>query len=142
MSDSPDVVARRWFEEVWEDGNENTITELMHPEAVAHGLGDGPMVGPDAFMPFYRAFHAALDDIAIDVVRTIVQGDLCAAHCHVRATHVGPELGAAPSGRALDFWGVTIMRVVDGRIVEGWNCFDFLTMYQQIGWVANPPIPQ
>jgi hypothetical protein len=30
---------------------------------------------------------------------------------------------------------MTIVRVADGQIREGWNCFDFLTMYQQIGAV-------
>ena len=24
---------------------------------------------------------------------------------------------------------------------QGWNTFDFLTMYQQLGWVRNPPLP-
>jgi hypothetical protein len=32
-------------------------------------------------------------------------------------------------------------RVVDGQIVEGWNSFDFLTMFQQFGWVRTPPGP-
>ena len=36
---------------------------------------------------------------------------------------------------------MTIIRVEDGKIVEGWNSFDMLSMYQQIGWVANPPLP-
>jgi hypothetical protein len=30
--------------------------------------------------------------------------------------------------------------VRDGRIVEGWNTFDFLTMYQQMGWVKSPVV--
>jgi len=25
-------------------------------------------------------------------------------------------------------------------IAEGWNTFDFLTMYQQIGWIASPVV--
>jgi hypothetical protein len=33
------------------------------------------------------------------------------------------------------------VRVEHGQIVEGWNCFDMLSMYQQIGWVASPPQP-
>jgi hypothetical protein len=41
----------------------------------------------------------------------------------------------------VDFWGIAIIRVEGGKIVEGWNCFDMLSMYQQIGWVANPPLP-
>ena len=32
-------------------------------------------------------------------------------------------------------------RVVDGQIVEGWNSVDFLTMFQQFGWVPNRPSP-
>jgi len=36
---------------------------------------------------------------------------------------------------------MTITRVEGDRIVEGWNTFDFLTMYQQMGWVSNPPVP-
>lgn len=39
------------------------------------------------------------------------------------------------------FWGMTFVRVQDGRIIEGWNCFDFLSMYQQVGWVTTPPLP-
>jgi hypothetical protein len=31
--------------------------------------------------------------------------------------------------------------VADGKLVEGWNVFDFLTMYQQIGWAATPLVP-
>jgi hypothetical protein len=33
---------------------------------------------------------------------------------------------------------MTMVRVVDGQLVEGWNCFDFLTMYHQVGWVKVP----
>jgi predicted ester cyclase len=41
----------------------------------------------------------------------------------------------------VDFWGMCMLKVEDGKIVEGWNCFDMLSMYQQIGWVGTPPIP-
>ena len=34
---------------------------------------------------------------------------------------------------------MTILRIRDGLIVEGWNTYDFLSMYQQLGWVRNPP---
>jgi len=29
-------------------------------------------------------------------------------------------------------------RVQNGKLVEGWNSFDFLTMYQQIGMIQLP----
>jgi predicted ester cyclase len=57
----------------------------------------------------------------------------------VTGTHTGDTLGIVPTGRKVDFEGMTIARIVRGQFVEGWNCYDFLTMYQQIGVV--PPIP-
>jgi predicted ester cyclase len=80
-------------------------------------------------------------DLRLEVKRTVVQGDMCAAHCHVRARHAGDALGGPATQRPVDFWGMTIARVQDGRIVEGWNCFEFLSMYQQIGWVPDPVLP-
>jgi predicted ester cyclase len=66
---------------------------------------------------------------------------VCAAHCHVTARHIGPTLGGPATNKPVQFWGMCIARVRDGQIVEGWNCFDFLSMYQQLGWVKNPPLP-
>jgi hypothetical protein len=61
------------------------------------------------------------------------------AHCRVTGTHTGNTLGFAPTGREVDFHGVTIARVVGEQILEGWNCFDFLPMDQQLGVIpANP----
>jgi predicted SnoaL-like aldol condensation-catalyzing enzyme len=137
----PDSVVRRWFSEVWNKGREQAIHQLMAPDALIHGLGDEIMIGPAQFVRYFRTMHTALRPIEVTVVRTVVDGEMVAAHCHVTARHAGPSLGP-PTGCTVDFWGMIMARVVDGQIVEGWNCFDFLTMYQQFGWVRTPPGPQ
>ena len=71
---------------------------------------------------------------------TLVEGDRVAALCHVTGRHVGDALGGKATGHSIDFWGTTIGRVENGKIVDGWNTFDFLTMYQQIGWVESPVV--
>ena len=83
----------------------------------------------------------ALGDLEVKVLRTVVQGDMVAAHCHVVARHVGEALGGPPTGKPVEIFGMAIVRVADGKLVEGWNCFDFLTMYQQLGWVKAPVVP-
>ena len=137
---TPDEVARLWFKEVWDEGREDAIDRLMAPDAVAHGLG-APITGPEQFKPVFRMFREALGDLQIEVARTVVEGDMVAVHCCVRGKHIGNAFGAAPTWRPVEFWGVTIARIRDGQLVEGWNTFDFLTMYQQLGWVRNPPLP-
>jgi steroid delta-isomerase-like uncharacterized protein len=144
MPQTPDDVIRQWFREVWDEGHEEAIDRLMAPDGKVHGLsgpGGPPLTGPAAFRPVFTTFRQALGDLRIDVERTVAQGDTVAAFCRVRGRHVGNALGGPPTDRDVDFTGVTIARVQNGKIVEGWNVFDFLTMYQQIGWAQNPVTP-
>jgi steroid delta-isomerase-like uncharacterized protein len=138
---TPDAVIREWFKEVWDEGNLDTVDRLMARDCVAHGLGPDGIRGPEALKPFVRVMRGALGDLEVDVSQTVTQGDRVAAHCHVSARHVGELFGAAPANQSVDFWGMTIVRVRDGQIIEAWNCFDFLRMYQQLGLVMDQPIP-
>lgn len=55
------------------------------------------------------------------------------AHCRVTGTHRGDGLGVPATERRLDFYGFALGRVEGGQLREGWNCFDFLDMYRQLG---------
>ena len=141
MPPTPDAVVRAWFKEVWDEGREDAIDRIAHPDCVIHGLGGPatpPMRGTAEFKKLFHVFRQALGDLEIAVERTVTQGDQCAAYCRVKGRHVGDALGGTPTKRPVEFSGITIAVVRDGRLVEGWNCFDFLSMYQQIGWVDNP----
>jgi predicted ester cyclase len=144
MSTTPEALTRQWFKEVWDEGREASIDRLLAPDGVVHGLsgpGGPPIVGPAGFKPVFHMFREAFGDLKIDIERIFVDGDICVAHCRVRGRHVGRALGGEPTRQPVDFQGITITRSKNGMLVEGWNVFDFLTMYQQIGWVSNPIAP-
>jgi predicted ester cyclase len=138
MNPSPDTVIRQWFQQVWNETREDAIDALMSPDGKVYGLGGDVIVGPAGFKPFHRALCSALTDFKVEVLQTVAQDDRVAAYCRVTARHSGDGLGGQATGKTVDFYGTTICRVQDGRIAEGWNTFDFLTMYQQLGWVASP----
>jgi len=141
MSNSNREVVTAWFEQVWNVGDEAAIDRLMLPSTRFHGLPspDGqPVVGPAAFKPFVQAFRQAFPDIRIRVLRTVSEGELVACHCAVTGTHRGAGLGCDATGAAVQIEGMAIAVIRDGRIAEGWNCFDFMTLYQQVGML--PPL--
>jgi steroid delta-isomerase-like uncharacterized protein len=132
-----DRFAREWFEQVWNQQREDAIDRMMAAHAVIHDLAPtGPMKGPADFKPFYRRFLQAFPDMRVDVLRTVSEGDLVAVHCRVSATHTGDALGPAATNRKASISGIAIARVQNDQLVEGWNCFDFLSLYQQLGLVA------
>jgi steroid delta-isomerase-like uncharacterized protein len=138
MSQSPEAVVREWFEELWNQKKVETIDRLFAADGIAHGLSGDVMKGPDGFRPFYQAFSEAFPDLHIEVLRAIVEGEFVVAHNRATGSHSGHTLGFSATGRNATFEGVTIVRVVDGKIVEGWNFYDFLSMYQQLG--VTPPM--
>jgi steroid delta-isomerase-like uncharacterized protein len=136
MSEENKALVRRWFEEVWNKGRSDAIDEMFAADGIAHGLSDdegSPLKGPADFKPFHETFRGAFPDIEVVVEDLIAEGDLVAARCSVRGKHTGDNLGIAPSNAPVQFTGITIVRIKDGKIVEAWNNFDFMKMNRQIG---------
>jgi steroid delta-isomerase-like uncharacterized protein len=130
------ALLHRWFDEVWNKGRSEAIHEMFAADGIAHGLSDQPgriMRGPNDFMPFHGAFRGAFPDMGIVVEDTVAEGDKVAARCSVRGKHTGDHLGVAPSNAPVEFTGMVIVRIRDGKIVEAWNNFDFMAMNKQIG---------
>ncbi|HEX8456484.1 MAG TPA: ester cyclase [Pyrinomonadaceae bacterium] len=133
--DDPKTIIRRWFEEVWNKGREAAIDEMFAEDGVAYGLADetgAPLRGASGFKPFFRNFRGAFPDIKVVVEDTIAEGDRVAARCTVQATHAGDHLGFAATQKPMQITGVAIVRIRDGQIVEAWNHFDFMSMFQQL----------
>jgi steroid delta-isomerase-like uncharacterized protein len=136
ISEQNKALIRRWFEEVWNKGRADAIPELFADDGVAHGLSDdaaNPLRGPAGFLPFHAQFREAFPNIEVVVEDQIAEGDMVATRCSVRGKHTGHSLGFAATQAPVEFTGVTITRIKDGKIVEAWNNFDFMKMYRQLG---------
>jgi steroid delta-isomerase-like uncharacterized protein len=130
------ALVQRWFDEVWNKGRADAIDEMLAADALMHGLSDdttAPLIGPVGFKPFHETFRGAFPNIEVIVEDLIAEGDKVAVRCLVRGKHTGDHLGVAASNLPVEFTGIGIARVKDGKIVEAWNNFDFLKMNKQIG---------
>ena len=92
--------------------------------------------GP-GFKPFFQNFRAAFPDIQVVVEDTVSEGDKVAARCTVRGKHQSDTLGFAATHQSMEITGICIVRTRDGKIVEAWNNFDFMSMFKQLGALRN-----
>lgn len=53
-------------------------------------------------------------------------------------THKGTGLGVPPTNNRVVITGMSIARIVDGKIIEGWDNWDRLAMLEQIGAYSPP----
>ena len=118
----------RWFQEVWNNSNETVIHELVADDAIAHGITDeNKHKGPEGFKTFYESFRSKFSNIMVTVEDVISEDDFEAGRCKVKARHI-------ESGKQVEFDGICMIRIKNGKIEEAWNSFDFLKMHDQLGF--------
>jgi predicted ester cyclase len=124
-------LGRRWFDEVWNNGRRDAIAEMLSPDAVLHEAGIDS-VGPEGFYPLFDRLSAAFSEINVSTDDVIVDGDKICVRWSFSGKHTGGGLGFAATGGVVHTTGITIMRVADGMLIEGWQNWDMLGMIQQI----------
>lgn len=98
---------------------------MLDENVIVHGLGfDGAGIEP--FKLFYKEFMDSFKDIYIEVDQVLTDGEYEAARCTARGVHSQTNMEAS-------FSGMVMVRIKDGKAVEAWNNFDFLSMYMQLG---------
>ena len=90
-------------------------------------------MAPPPFKQLLAHFHAACPDVEISTDEQIAEGDKVVTRWRVHGTHRGELLGVPPTGRPLAWTGITIHRLVDGRVVEERGEEDALGLMRQIG---------
>jgi len=137
MATESETVVRRWFTEVWNARALDRIQELWAPNGIAHGLAEGgadDVHGPEEFRRFIETMLSEFDDFQIDVRDVIADGDRAAVRWVAQGSYKGAALAPdAPKGQRVRMTGMTMARVVNGQIVEGWNNWDIMGMMQQLG---------
>lgn len=133
-------IMRRWYHEVWRQGQDDTIRQLIAPDAPLRGQ-NGPeeeIRGPEGFLKFAQRIRKAFPDTDVSVEDIFAVDDKVAVRWVATGTHLGEGLGVAPSGARMRISGMTIVRMVNGKIVEGWDNWDRLGMLEQIGALSRP----
>lgn len=125
------TLAERWAREAVAEGRVEVFDELVSADAVDHS-GPVPRSGVEGFKSRTRVIHDAFTDVEVVVADLLVDGDKLAWRWRLTATHHGPFLGVAPTGKRVTMTGMNIQRVANGVVVEHWSNADQLGLLQQL----------
>jgi steroid delta-isomerase-like uncharacterized protein len=136
----PGSMIRRWFDEVWNQGSEETIDRLLAKDATMWGVSrpDVCSTGSEEFKKFYRSMRADFPDLKITLDQVVQEGDTAFARWTVTATHAAEASSTPAERKQLKISGMSACRVQDGMLVEGWNVWDQMGMARQLGALSGP----
>lgn len=139
-------IAAKWFNAVWGDDYDPTIVdELAAPDVVMQYPLHGRLEGTDAIKGMLGRLRAAFPDLKFRTVGEVVaEGDYVFARWEGGGTHTGPAFSDLPagslpanSGKRIHFTGMTIFKIVRGRILEEIGEEDALKAALQLGVVKT-----
>jgi steroid delta-isomerase-like uncharacterized protein len=128
------VLWRRFYEEVWDQGNTDFAYEVFADDYVRHDLrASDALPGPAGQKKIADDFRAAFPDLRIVVDFVFGEGDWVVGRWLATGTHTGVWAGYEPTGRTMSFSAVNVCRFEDGKVAEIWNHRDDLGLQEQIG---------
>ena len=126
-------LVRESIECVWRQRQLDDLGRFLAEDFVDHGAPPGVAPGPDGFADGVRRILSAFPDARNDIDDIVAEGDRVVVRWTMTGTHAGDALGFPATGRAIRLTGITISRIVAGRIAEHWSFRDDIGMLRQLG---------
>ena len=128
----------RIFHESWDMRDPDRGAAVIADDCRFEDIARGELqIGPAAYKHDYSRWREAFPDGECKVVNIIVQGDWAVVEYVNRGTHTGilrSSLGTFdPTGRSVEVRYCSVMRVENGKVVEGRDFYDSATIARQLG---------
>ena len=138
------AVVGRWFTEFWgKSANLAVVDEIAALDMLLKYSLHEPRRGRDDIKAFMTDFRSAFPDLNFwGTADLIAEGDYVVGQWEGGGTHTGPAFNdflagglPATTGRKMRFTGTTVLKVIDGKIVEELGLDDGVTALTQLGLI-------
>lgn len=129
------LVARRFFEDAYNTGNLDLLDQLLMSDYVDQKAPPGTPDGPEGIKQVISMFRAAFPDLHFTIEDQIAEGDKVVTRYTFSGTQQGQLMGIPATGEHVSITGISIYRIVNGKMQTAWIEYDMLGLMQQIGMV-------
>ncbi len=113
------------------------LDALCASDIVSH-IASVTIQGLEPYKQCLAMYFTAFPDARLTIEDLIAEGDRVAVRQTLHGTHQGDFMGMPPTGRQVTGTGISIFRIVNGKVVEQWANYDDLGLLQQLGVVPVP----
>jgi predicted ester cyclase len=125
-----EAVAQRVFDEIFNQGRFEAANEIYAPDFVNHGTHRNAGLAEDQAAVRWEKKVVPNLHIAVDLITA--NQDTVTVVWTARGRNTGHAGWIPATGAPIEVRGITVWRVVDGRIHDEWTSFDELSILRQV----------
>jgi predicted ester cyclase len=126
------AIVTRFNKAYIEGGDIQVCHDIIDASFINHTALPGMSPGLDGILATIDMFRKAFPDLTVTIHDQMAEGDKVVTRKTFYATHGGPFMGIAATGRKITIDTIDIIRLRDGKYIEHWAVRDMLNVMQQL----------
>jgi steroid delta-isomerase-like uncharacterized protein len=132
MRASPRRLVERFYHEVWNRADEAVAREILHAEFAFRASLGPEHHGPEGFITYMRAVHAALGEFCCIIEDVVEAPGRAVARMTFTGLHRGEFFGVPPTGRRITWTGAAFFAADGRQITSLWVLGDIDAVKRQL----------
>ena len=121
------------YQEIYNSNDLDRLAEVVSDDVLTPNIMPGIPTGLEGAKAAHRLMLAGFPDYETVIEDIFAEGDKVAARITMTGTNTGEFMGIPATGKRVEFTGIYIARIANGKIVEHWGEEDSVSLLQQLG---------
>lgn len=133
--DEMKAIVQETFEKIW-NGHEfdrKFVSKVFDQNYVLHDNGRLKYEGFDGLENFFNIVLYVVPDFQVKIDDQIAEGDIVATRWTAKGTHKGRFIDVDPTGKVMEWTGITLSHFSNGKILKEWVYYDVYGLLYQMG---------
>lgn len=131
IEENKNIVRR--YQEIYNSNQLDVLTEVVSEDLLTPKIMPGFGEGVEGGKNIHNTTLIGMPDWHTKIEDLIGEGDKVVARITMTGTHTGDFYGIPATGVSVEFTGIYIVRIADGKIVEHWGEEDSVSLLTQLG---------
>ena len=123
----------RRYQEIYNSNHLVSLEEVVSENLLTPRLMPGIPSGIEGAKAAHQIMLTGFPDYQTVINDLIAESDRVVARITMSGTHTGNFMGNPATGKWVEFTGIYIARIADGKIVEHWGEEDGVSLLSQLG---------
>jgi predicted ester cyclase len=113
------------------------LDEIMVADVRTPKIIPGLPPGLEGAKKVHELSLVGMTDFHTRILDMVAEGDQVVARVNITGVHTGTFFGIAATGKRVEFSGMYMVRIQNGKIVEHWGEEDGVSLLEQLGMIPK-----